>query len=89
MGPEYFIGIDISKVTLDICIVNVKGDQIAAYKTANTESSIADILGVIATSEFEWISCPKKFASYCGVAPFQLKSGTSLNARASVQAGKS
>lgn len=46
----YFIGVDISKVTLDICIVNVKGDQIVAYKTANTESSIVDILGVLATN---------------------------------------
>jgi transposase len=50
MQPEYFIGIDISKVTLDICVVTPKGDQIAAYKTANTESSIADILGVLATN---------------------------------------
>ena len=50
MKPEYFIGVDISKVTLDICIVNVKGDQIAVYKTANTESSIVDILGVLATN---------------------------------------
>lgn len=39
---------------------------------------------LIATNEFEWISCPRKFASYCGVAPFQLKSGTSLNSRAKV-----
>nr|WP_250773258.1 transposase [Dyadobacter sp. MSC1_007] len=39
---------------------------------------------VIATNEFQWIACPKKFASYCGVAPFQLKSGTSLNSRAKV-----
>lgn len=50
MAPEFFIGIDISKVTLDLSIVNSKGDQLAAYKVANTERSITDILEVIECS---------------------------------------
>jgi transposase len=33
---------------------------------------------LIITNEFRDISCPKKFASYCGIAPFAKSSGTSL-----------
>lgn len=50
MRPEFFIGIDISKLTLDLAIVNTKGLLLGAYKVANTESSIEDILGVIVSN---------------------------------------
>lgn len=33
---------------------------------------------IIATNEFKNISSPKKFASYCGVAPFEWTSGSSI-----------
>ena len=33
---------------------------------------------VIATNEFKLFSCPKKFACYSGVAPFEHQSGTSI-----------
>ena len=36
---------------------------------------------VIITNEFRDFSCPKKFASYCGIAPFTKTSGTSVNQR--------
>ena len=36
---------------------------------------------VIVTNEFRDFSCPKKFASYCGIAPFTKSSGTSVNQR--------
>ena len=35
---------------------------------------------VIATNEFKFFSCPRKFACYSGVAPFQHTSGTSIEA---------
>ena len=34
---------------------------------------------IILTNEFRDISCPKKFSSYCGIAPFARTSGTSVN----------
>jgi transposase len=34
---------------------------------------------VIITNEFKAFNCPKKFASYCGIAPFARSSGTSLS----------
>jgi transposase len=34
---------------------------------------------VILTNEFRDFSCPKKFASFCGIAPFSQTSGTSVN----------
>jgi transposase len=33
---------------------------------------------IILTNEFKDITCPKKFSSYCGIAPFARTSGTSL-----------
>jgi transposase len=33
---------------------------------------------IILTNEFRDISCPKKFCSFCGIAPFAKSSGTSL-----------
>lgn len=33
---------------------------------------------VIATNEFKLFSCPRKFACYSGVAPFEHQSGTSI-----------
>lgn len=36
---------------------------------------------VIITNEFKEINCPKKFASYCGIAPFAKNSGTTLKRR--------
>ena len=35
---------------------------------------------VIATNEFKLFSCPRKFACYSGVAPFEHTSGTSIRA---------
>jgi transposase len=39
---------------------------------------------LIRTNEFKNISCPRKFASYCGIAPFPLSSGTSVKGRTRV-----
>jgi len=39
---------------------------------------------IIHTNEFKDITCPKKFASYCGIAPFTRTSGTSLKGRSKV-----
>lgn len=39
---------------------------------------------LIVTNEFKSFSSPKKFACYCGVAPFEYSSGTSLKAKARV-----
>jgi transposase len=34
---------------------------------------------IIVTNEFNDINCPKKFSSFCGIAPFARTSGTSVN----------
>jgi len=34
---------------------------------------------IILTNEFNDINCPKKFSSFCGIAPFARTSGTSVN----------
>jgi transposase len=34
---------------------------------------------IILTNEFRDVSCPKKFSSFCGIAPFARTSGTSVN----------
>jgi transposase len=34
---------------------------------------------IIVTNEFHDFNCPKRFASYCGIAPFAKTSGTSVN----------
>jgi transposase len=34
---------------------------------------------IIVTNEFHDFNCPKKFSSYCGIAPFAKTSGTSVN----------
>lgn len=39
---------------------------------------------ILFTNEFNDISNPRKFASYCGIAPFSYSSGTSLKSRAKV-----
>jgi transposase len=39
---------------------------------------------ITATNEFKDINCPKKFASYAGIAPFEYSSGTSLKGPARV-----
>ena len=36
---------------------------------------------IISTNEFKGINCPKKFACYAGVAPFEHSSGTSVRGR--------
>jgi len=36
---------------------------------------------IICTNEFRDIDCPKKFASYCGIAPFSKNSGTSVRTK--------
>ncbi|MCU0417137.1 MAG: IS110 family transposase, partial [Cytophagaceae bacterium] len=33
--------------------------------------------GIVTTNEFKNFTCPKKFACYAGVAPFEHTSGTS------------
>jgi transposase len=39
---------------------------------------------IIATNEFKDITCPKKFACYSGVAPFEHRSGTSIKGKTRV-----
>jgi transposase len=39
---------------------------------------------IILTNEFKDISCPKKFSSYCGIAPFSRTSGTTLKGKPKV-----
>jgi len=39
---------------------------------------------IITTNEFKNFSSPKKYACYCGIAPFRYTSGTSLNSKARV-----
>lgn len=39
---------------------------------------------LVYTNEFRDITCPKKFASFCGIAPFEYRSGTSLTGKARV-----
>jgi transposase len=39
---------------------------------------------IIATNEFKDINCAKKFACYCGVAPFEHKSGSSIRGKTRV-----
>ena len=39
---------------------------------------------IIHTNEFKNFICPKKFACYCGVAPFEYKSGSSIKGRTRV-----
>nr|WP_295924891.1 transposase [uncultured Dyadobacter sp.] len=85
----------IAALQADIKMVERRMDEIIA-----TDEHLSNLLAImisiprigkvtatqilIATNEFKWICCPKKFASFCGVAPFQFKSGTSLNSRARV-----
>jgi transposase len=37
--------------------------------------------GIVTTNEFKNFTCPKKFACYAGVAPFEHTSGTSIKGR--------
>jgi len=46
--------------------------------------NIVGIQMIVYTNEFLNIECPKKFASYCGVAPFEWKSGTSIKGRTKI-----
>jgi transposase len=39
---------------------------------------------IVLTNEFRDISCPKKFSSFCGIAPFSRTSGTSINKKPKV-----
>lgn len=39
---------------------------------------IISLYSILYTKNFEQISCPRKFACYCGVAPFKNESGTSV-----------
>jgi transposase len=41
---------------------------------------------LVITNEFKAFNCPKKFASYCGIAPFARSSGTTLNRKPMVSA---
>lgn len=43
MVPKYFIGVDISKLTLDLALLHPSG-QIYSYKIANSEEAIVEIL---------------------------------------------
>jgi len=45
---------------------------------------ITAIQMILFTNEFNSITCPRKFASYCGVAPFPFNSGTSIKGRTKI-----
>ncbi|MEA1786101.1 IS110 family transposase [Arenibacter sp. GZD96] len=42
------------------------------------------IMAIVYTGNFTKFDCWRKFASYCGVAPFEFSSGTSVKARTRV-----
>ena len=54
------------------------------FKIVTSVRGIGEVVGVqmiITTNEFKDITCPKKFACYAGVAPFEHTSGTSIKGR--------
>lgn len=46
MIPKYFIGVDISKLTLDLALLHPSG-QIYCYKVANSEEGVLEILAML------------------------------------------
>jgi len=70
----YFIGIDVSKAELDFAVMH--GNEFMFHK--EIANVITALYILITTNEFRNINCPKKFACYCGVAPFPRESGKSV-----------
>lgn len=60
MTPKFFIGIDISKLTLDIAVLQ-SGDTLQQYKIDNTENSVKQLL-VTLKSDFQ---CMPANSIYC------------------------
>ncbi len=54
------------------------------FEIVTSVRGIGDVVGIqliVTTNEFKNFSCPKKFACYAGVAPFEHTSGTSIKGR--------
>lgn len=54
------------------------------FKIVSSITGIGELTAIkiiISTNEFKGINCPKKFACYAGVAPFEHSSGTSVRGR--------
>jgi len=57
------------------------------FKLITSVPRIGPVIAIqmlVYTNEFRDITCPKKFASFCGIAPFEYLSGTSLTGKAKV-----
>lgn len=57
------------------------------YALVKSVSGVGAIVGInllVKTNNFEWFDSPKTFACYCGVAPFQHTSGSSIRGRTRV-----
>ncbi|RBQ11780.1 IS110 family transposase [Pedobacter miscanthi] len=78
-------------------IKNINASIDATWKSDESLSRLMKILlsipcigpvialhAIIATNEFRSITTAKRFASYCGVAPFRHRSGTTISKRAKV-----
>ena len=48
MEPKFFIGVDISKLTMDIAILN-SGELIATFKIENSETSVKSFVKILKT----------------------------------------
>jgi transposase len=84
-GSYAAIKADIKRIDAEVEGV-LKGDERLAelLRVITSVPSIGVVIAteiIIHTNEFKEISSAKKFASYCGIAPFARSSGTSLRTR--------
>jgi transposase len=76
---------DLKRVEKDMATIIRKDPEL--HRLVQIVSSVPHIGVVIATeliivtNEFKDFTCPKRFASYCGLAPFGKSSGTSIRRR--------
>lgn len=77
------IGLDIENINKEIIqLIDNDNNLKHLYSLLITVPGIGMITFlhlIITTNEFKRFNCPKKYASYCTIAPFRDTSGTSLN----------
>lgn len=87
-GSVTSITLDIKKVEKQIAQLVQEDERLRMlYSHITSVPFVGNIIAIellICTNEFKYFSSPRKFASYCGIAPFTYSSGTSLNAKARI-----
>jgi transposase len=79
------IRVDIDNIEREmVAIIDLDGHLHNLMQIISSVPHIGRIIAtevIVLTNEFRDITCPKKFSSYCGIAPFARTSGTSLKGK--------